>query len=278
MRLAQVVVDAGAAEVRAGEAEGDGVFLARSRRCPAVRSTKMRLRVSSLSISSIDRQDLVEELLQHRSMNAVGQVAGLAADARVAGGEARAGELLDEVVDLLALGEGVEEDGHRAAHPWRSSRRRAGARRCGPSRSRSRGWPGRAAGSSQPMSFSTAGRRRRCWRAARGNPAGPCRARTGCSACSRRSSRRRGAGSRRPGSALVMISPSISRTRRSTPWVAGWRGPHVQDQFFADHVLRRHLVGGGGFRRFRGGIGCFNFPDCNGHAQSKWGGRNALSR
>ena len=41
-------------------------------------------------------------------------VAELAADAGVGGGETGAGELLAEVVDLFPLGEGVEENGHRA--------------------------------------------------------------------------------------------------------------------------------------------------------------------
>ena len=42
------------------------------------------------------------------------QIARLTADSRVAGGETRAGEKLEEVIEFLPLGEGVEEDRHRA--------------------------------------------------------------------------------------------------------------------------------------------------------------------
>ena len=44
-----------------------------------------------------------------------GDVARLASDAGIGCGEAGTGELLAEVVDLLAFGEGVEEDGHGTA-------------------------------------------------------------------------------------------------------------------------------------------------------------------
>ena len=57
--------------------------------------------------------NFVEEL-SSCSTKPGGRSRSLAADAGVAGGEARAGEQLEQVVDFFALGEGVEEDGHRA--------------------------------------------------------------------------------------------------------------------------------------------------------------------
>ena len=42
------------------------------------------------------------------------QIANLTADARVGSGETRAGQKLEEIIEFLALGEGVEKDRHRA--------------------------------------------------------------------------------------------------------------------------------------------------------------------
>src|SRR5579863_7298079 len=39
------------------------------------------------------------------------------------------------------------------------------------------------------------------------------------------------------GSALVMISPSISSTRRSTPWAAGCCGPKFMVKFWISGIL-----------------------------------------
>src|SRR5689334_14870393 len=43
------------------------------------------------------------------------------------------------------------------------------------------------------------------------------------------------------GSALVMISPSISSTRRSTPWAAGCCGPKFMVKFWISGILGRLL-------------------------------------
>src|SRR5579863_2401470 len=45
------------------------------------------------------------------------------------------------------------------------------------------------------------------------------------------------------GSALVMISPSISSTRRSTPWAAGCCGPKFMVKFWISGILGRLLEG-----------------------------------
>ncbi len=80
---------------------------------PLLRSTKILFPGQQL----VELVDLALELLDE-ALALVGpagrQVADLAADAGVAGGEARAGQRLDQVVDFFALGEDVEEDGHRA--------------------------------------------------------------------------------------------------------------------------------------------------------------------
>ncbi len=120
-----------------------------------VRSTKMRLLREQRVDLVDDGHDFVEELLQPGDEGRR-QVARLAADAGVAGGEARAGELLAQVVDLFALGEGVEEDGHRAhihgeaadAEQVRGDARQLAA-------DHADGLAARRA-ASQPMSFSTA--------------------------------------------------------------------------------------------------------------------------
>ena len=78
-----------------------------------VRSTKILFRVSKL-IDLIELGDeAVEERLQLRDER-LRQVANLSADSRVGSGEARAGQQFKQIVELLALGEGVEENRHRA--------------------------------------------------------------------------------------------------------------------------------------------------------------------
>ena len=56
--------------------------------------------------SSMKRLELRDERFR--------QIANLTADARVGSGEARAGQQLEEIIEFLALGEGVEKDRHRA--------------------------------------------------------------------------------------------------------------------------------------------------------------------
>ena len=112
LRFAHVVGDAAAADVRAGEAEVDRVFLGDDADALVAVDEDLVAREQRVELV-----DLALELLGE-GLALVGpagrQIADLAADARVAGGEARAGERLDQVVDFLALGEGVEEERHRA--------------------------------------------------------------------------------------------------------------------------------------------------------------------
>ena len=56
---------------------------------------------------------VIEKLFELRD-ESFRQIADLTADARVGSGEARAGEELEQIVDLFALGEGVEKNRHRA--------------------------------------------------------------------------------------------------------------------------------------------------------------------
>jgi hypothetical protein len=63
--------------------------------------------------SSLDGEELVAEGV-HFLDPARRHIAGEAADPAVTGGEARAGELLEEAVEFLALGEGIHEHRPRA--------------------------------------------------------------------------------------------------------------------------------------------------------------------
>ena len=78
-----------------------------------VRSMKMRLRVSSLSISSIVAGN------SFRNFRSIGtksgrHIVGKSADARVTGREPRAADAFAQIVNLFAFAERVEEDRHRA--------------------------------------------------------------------------------------------------------------------------------------------------------------------
>ena len=110
--LAKVVVHPAAPEVRAREAKGDGVLL---RNHADFLATIDENAVASDEVVHIleGLREGLEEILEHGDERR-GQVAGLAAHAGVARGETGAGELLDQVVDFLALGEGVEKHGGRA--------------------------------------------------------------------------------------------------------------------------------------------------------------------
>ena len=119
-----------------------------------VRSTKMRLRVSSLSISSSCGMKPSRNCFELRD-EAFRQIANLAADARVGSGETRAGQQLEKIIEFLALGEGVEKHRHRAE----IERHRAEAEQCAEMRAVSQQMTRIAlprGGNSQPISFSTA--------------------------------------------------------------------------------------------------------------------------
>ena len=73
----------------------------------------MRLRVSSLSISSRLRNEFVEKFFELRD-ESFRKIADLSADARVRSGEARAGQQFEKIVKFFALGERVEKNRHRA--------------------------------------------------------------------------------------------------------------------------------------------------------------------
>jgi hypothetical protein len=79
-----------------------------------------------------DRQELVAERV-HAVRPALGHVAGHAADAGVAGGEARAGQLLEEFVELLALLEAIQKHRPRADIDAVGAEAHQVGRRCGPS-------------------------------------------------------------------------------------------------------------------------------------------------
>ncbi len=108
-----VVVDAGGAEVGAGEAEGDGAFFGDDADVLGTVEEDLVPREELIDFVELVG-DVIEELVEFREE--VGrEVADLAPDAGVAGGEAGSGEDFAEVVDFLAFGERVEEDGHGTA-------------------------------------------------------------------------------------------------------------------------------------------------------------------
>ena len=71
---------------------------------PTVRSMKILFRVSSDEDLLEDREELIAEG-EHAAGPALGKIALQAADAGVARGETRAGQLLEELVEFFALGE-----------------------------------------------------------------------------------------------------------------------------------------------------------------------------
>ena len=114
----------------------------------------MRFRVSK-SVDLIElRNEIVHELLELRDESS-GKITDLSTNARIRGGKARAGQQLEEIVDFLALGEGIEKNGHRAE----IERHRAQAEEVRERREVSQQIMRMAfprGGSSQPISFSTA--------------------------------------------------------------------------------------------------------------------------
>src|ERR1051325_5352144 len=107
MRLAHVVLDAAGAKVRTGEAVGDGVVLRDDADVLRAIDEDAVAREELLHFVERDEQFVAE--LADAFEPAGREVARLAADARVARRESRAGEALAEIVDLLALGERVQE-------------------------------------------------------------------------------------------------------------------------------------------------------------------------
>ena len=111
MGLADIVFNAGSAEHRSGQAVGDGILLGDD---ADVLGAVDEDRVAGEQVGDLVEGDreAVQEGTEHCG-ELLGQVADLSADAGVARGESGPGQELAEVVDLLALSEGVEEDGDR---------------------------------------------------------------------------------------------------------------------------------------------------------------------
>lgn len=111
MSLPDIVVDTRSAEHRTGQAVGDGILLGDD--ADVFRAVDED-RVPGEQVVDLVKRDRegVEELTQHGG-ELLGKITDLAAHSGVAGGEAGAGEEFAEVVDLLALSEGVEEDRDR---------------------------------------------------------------------------------------------------------------------------------------------------------------------
>ena len=95
---------------------------------PLVRSTKMRLRLSSRSMSCERLRESRGGTSRIFSIDLRRDVVHQPADAGVAVGESGSAEGLEDVVDLLALVEGVEEERERARCRVPSRRRRPGGR------------------------------------------------------------------------------------------------------------------------------------------------------
>ncbi len=110
--FADVVFDAGGAEVGAGESVGDGVFFGDDAEVFGAIHENF-VTGEEFVYFVYDGSELVEEVGESRK-EVIWEVAGLAADAGVGGGEAGACEDFAEVVEFFAFGEGVEEDGHGA--------------------------------------------------------------------------------------------------------------------------------------------------------------------
>ena len=110
--FAEVASDTGGAQVRAGHAPGDGRFAADHTDIDHAVEEDFVF-IEQLADFFDGDGALVEEGADG-GIEASGHVAQLAADAGVGRGEASARELLAEVIDLFALGEGVEENRHRA--------------------------------------------------------------------------------------------------------------------------------------------------------------------
>jgi hypothetical protein len=71
------------------------------------------------------------------------------------------------------------------------------------------------------------------------------------------------------GSALVMISPSSSKIRRSTPWVAGWLGPMFSTSFSPTMSCRGFFHGFEVPGRLGGGVRSLVFSGNGGHEKSR---------
>ena len=107
LRFAQVPLHAAGAQHRTGHAQGDAL-LAEIMPTSLVRSTQIRLVVSSSSYSSIFGATKFEELLNLALKAFVGLV-GAAADAEGVGGQAGAAILLENLENLFPVAEGIEK-------------------------------------------------------------------------------------------------------------------------------------------------------------------------
>ena len=109
---AKVTVDATGAQIWPRHAVADGVFFADH--SDITHALEVDLVLVEKSGNFAHRCFAFVEELKNILIESFGKVADLAADAGVGSGESRSGDFLTEVVDFFALGEGVEEDGHRA--------------------------------------------------------------------------------------------------------------------------------------------------------------------
>ena len=110
--LAHVVIDTGATEIGTAQAPGDGVFLRDDPDVACAVEEDLVPGKKGINLVETDEEFVAE--LQQLLGETLGKIANLASNAGVARRETRPGEKLAKIVDRLALGEGVEEDGHRA--------------------------------------------------------------------------------------------------------------------------------------------------------------------
>ena len=110
--FAQVAIDPRGAQVRTRHAVGNGGLL-RDRADVHHPVAEDLVVVEQLGDLADGHLALFEET-PHRCVKALRHIAELAADTGVGGGKTRTSEQLAEIVDLFPLGEGVEENSHRA--------------------------------------------------------------------------------------------------------------------------------------------------------------------
>ena len=97
MFAAQIVLDAAAAQVRAREAVGNRAVLRDDANVPRAIDEDAIARQELVDLVEL-RDEIVEELLELRDER-FRQIANLSADARVGGGEARAGQKLEKIIE-----------------------------------------------------------------------------------------------------------------------------------------------------------------------------------
>src|SRR5689334_20374558 len=107
MFAAEIVLDAAAPQIRPGERVGDRAILGNNSNVTSAIDENFVPSEQSIDLIQL-RNESIKKCFQLRNKR-WRKIADLSADARVGSGESRARQQLEQVIEFLALGEGVEK-------------------------------------------------------------------------------------------------------------------------------------------------------------------------